>query len=64
MDFARHKRSGYAKPGKVDFQHPVRVAKKTFWLIFCLESTIIHGEVAFLMPHAFAFPLFKEKSVC
>ena len=44
--FARRKQSGYAKLGKMDFQHPVHAVKKSFRLVSCLEN-IIHGEVAF-----------------
>ena len=58
--FARRKRSGYARLGKVDFHCPVCAAKKN------LSAHILSGKHCsqrghFLMPHAFAFRLFFPK---
>ena len=62
--FARRKRSGYARLGKMDFQRPVRAAKKCFWLVSCLENIIVHGEVDFDAACFCISPvLSKEKSV-
>ena len=58
-DFARLKRSGYARLGKMDFQRPVLAAKKfsarTVW------KTSLFTKRLLLMPHAFAFRLFFPK---
>ena len=63
--FTRRKRSGYTRLGKMDFQCPVRAAKKCFWLVPCLENIIVHGEVAFDATHFYILPvLSKEKSIC
>ena len=62
--FARRKRSGYARLGKMDFQCPVRAAKKSFRLVPCLENIIVHGEVDFGAARFRISPvLSKEKSV-
>ena len=47
MAFARRERSGYARLGKMDFQHPVHAEKKRFRLVPCLENITVHGDVAF-----------------
>ena len=48
----------------MDFQCPVRAAKKHVQLVPCLENTIAHGEVAFDAAHFRILPvLSKEKSV-
>ena len=61
--FARHKQSGYARLGKMDFQRPVRAAKKSFWLVLCVEN-IVHEEAAFDATCFRISPvLSKEKSV-
>ena len=44
--YARCKQSGYAILGKMDFQRPVRAAKKSFRLVSCLEN-IVHREFDF-----------------
>ena len=62
--FARRKRSGYARLGKMGFQRPVRAGKKRFRLAPCLENIIVHGEVAFDAARFRISPvLSKEKSV-
>ena len=64
MAFARRKRSGYARLGKMDFQHPVCAARKCFRLVPCLENSIVHGEVAFDAARFRISPvLSKEKNV-
>ena len=62
-DFARRKRSGYARLGKMDFQRPVRAAKK-FSARTLLENIIVHKKVAFDTARFRISPtLSKEKSV-
>ena len=59
-----HKRSGYARLGKMGFQRSVRAAKKSFRLLPCPENIIVHREVAFNAARLrFSPVLFKEKSV-
>ena len=61
--FARRKMSGYARLGKMDFQCPVRAAKK-LRLAPCLKNLIVHGEVAFDAARFCISPvLSKEKSI-
>ena len=43
--------SGYTRLGKMDFQHPIRAAKKGFQFVPCLENIIVHEEVAFDATH-------------
>ena len=59
-DFARLKRSGYARLGKMDFQRPVRAAKKVFGS-YPVWKTSLFTKRSLLMPHAFAFRLFFPK---
>ena len=47
MAFARRNESGYTRLGKMDFQHPVRTAKRSFWVVNSLEIVTVHREVAF-----------------
>ena len=62
--FARRKQSGYTRLGKMDFQCPVRAAKKCFLLTPCPENIIVHREVAFNAARFRILPvLSKEKSV-
>ena len=64
--FARRKRSGYARLGKMGFQRPaaVRAAKNSFRLVPCLENIIVHEKVAFDAARFRISPvLSKEKSV-
>ena len=64
MAFARHRWSGYARLGKMDFQRPVCATKKRVWFVPCLENIIVHGEVTFDAAHFRISPvLSKEKSV-
>ena len=60
MEFARHKRSGYARLGKMDFQRPVRAAKTVF-ASHPVWKTSLFTKRSLLMPHAFAFRLFFPK---
>ena len=59
-DFARRKRSGYARLGKMDFQRPVRAAKKVFGS-YPVWKTSLFTKRSLLMPHTFAFRLFFPK---
>ena len=59
-DFARLKRSGYARLGKMDFQRPVRAAKKIFGS-YPVWKTSLFTKRSLLMPHTFAFRLFFPK---
>ena len=59
-DFARLKRSGYARLGKMDFQRPVRAAKKVFGS-YPVWKTSLFTKRSLLMLHAFAFRLFFPK---
>ena len=52
-DFARRKRSGYAKLGKMDFQCPVRTVKNVFGS-YPVWKTSLFPKRSLLMPHAFA----------
>ena len=62
--FTRHKWSGYARLGKMDFQRLVRAVKKSFRLVPCLDI-IVHREVVFDAAHFCISPvLSKEKSIC
>ena len=63
MDFARHKRSGYARLGKVDFQRPVRAAKKVFGSCSVWKAPLF-TERSLLMPYAFAFQLLFQREMC
>ena len=63
-DFARRKRSGYARLGKMDFQCPVRAAKNVFGSYPVWKNIIVHEKVAFDAAHFSISPvLYKEKSV-
>ena len=59
MAFTRHKWSGYARLGKMDFQRLVRAVKNSFRLVPCLDI-IVHREVVFDAA-PFAFHLFFPK---
>ena len=59
-DFARRKRSGYARLGKMDFQRPVRAAKIVFGS-YPVWKTSLLTKRSLLMPHAFSFRLFFSK---
>ena len=59
-DFARCKRSGYARLGKMDFQRPVRAAKNVFGS-YPVWKTSMFTKRSLLMPQAFAFRLFFPK---
>ena len=59
-DIARHKRSGYARLGKMDFQRPVRAAKNVFGS-YPVWKTSLFTKRSLLMSHAFAFCLFFPK---
>ena len=56
-DFARRKRSGYARLGKM---RSVRAAKKVFGS-YPVWKTSLFTKRSLLMPHAFAFRLFFPK---
>ena len=60
MDFARLKRSGYARLGKMDFQRPVLAAKNVFGS-YLVWKTSLFTKRSLLMPHAFTFRLFFPK---
>ena len=55
-NFARHKRSGYARLARWTFSAQ-SVLRKSFWLVPCLENIIVH-KMLLLMPHAFTFRQF------
>ena len=59
-DFARRKRSGYARLGKMDFQRPVRAAKKVFGS-YPVWKTSLFTKRSLLTLHTFAFRLFFTK---
>ena len=59
-DFARLKRSGYARLGKMDFQRPVCAAEKVF-CSYPVWKTSLFTKRSLLMPHTFAFRLFFPK---
>ena len=59
-DFARRKRSGYARLGKVDFQCPVHTAKNVF-SSYPISKTSLFTERSLLMLHTFALRLFFPK---
>ena len=59
-DFARRKLSGYARLGKMDFQCPVRAAKKVF-RSYPVWKTSLFTKRSLLMPHDFAFRLVFPK---
>ena len=58
--FARRKRSGYARLGKVDCQRPVRAAKNIFGS-YPVWKTSLFTERLLSMPQAFAFCLLFPK---
>ena len=58
--FARRRRSGYARLGKVDFQRPVRAVENIFGS-YPVWKTLLFTERSLLMPHAFAFRLLFPK---
>ena len=58
--FARRKRSGYARLGRMDFQRPVHAAKKVFGSYPVWKAPLLK-ERSLLMPHTFAFRLFFPK---
>ena len=45
--FARCKRSGYMKLGKMDFQCPVRAVRKSFLFVSCLKNIIAFDAARF-----------------
>ena len=59
-DFAVLKRSGYARLAKMDFQLPVRAAKKVC-CSYPVWKTSLFTKRSLLMPHTFAFRLFFLK---
>ena len=62
--FRQAQASGYARVGKMNYQHPVRAAKKHFRIAPCPENIIVHGEVIFDAASFRISPvLSKEKSV-
>ena len=58
--FARRRRSGYARLGKVDFQRPVRAAENIFGS-YPVWKTLLFTERSLLMPQVFAFRLLFPK---
>lgn len=65
MAFTRHKRSGYARLGKIDSAPSLYCDEMFSVRIQSLEVVIVHGEVTFDATCLRILPvLLKEKNMC